>query len=217
MKYENRNRPIFSIMISIFLLAASAAAQTTIFTYQGKLSDAGTPPTGTYQMEFRLFDAVFGGAQIGAVITNNSVSVTEGVFTVNLNFGSTAFPGADRFLQISVRRNADEGFVTLNPRQQIASSPYSIRTLTAAQADPALNSNQLGGVPANQYLQTNGNGSGLTNLNAASITTGTLSNARLGQIPTANIADNAVTAPKIATGQVVKGVTVGATTLTDNV
>jgi Chaperone of endosialidase len=59
-------------------------------------------------------------------------------------------------------------------------------------------------VAASQYLQSNGNGSGLTNLNASSITTGTLANARLGQIPTANIADSAVTAPKIASGQVVK-------------
>lgn len=48
------------------------------------------------------------------------------------------------------------------------------------------------------------NGSGLTNLNATNISTGTLANARLGQIPTANIADGAVTAVKIANGEVVK-------------
>ncbi|HXM36419.1 MAG TPA: hypothetical protein VN920_14595 [Pyrinomonadaceae bacterium] len=58
-----------------------------------------------------------------------------------------------------------------------------------------------------------GDGSGLTNLNASKITTGTLNNARLGLIPTANIADSAVTAPKIATGQVVKNLN----GLTDNV
>jgi len=71
----------------------------------------------------------------------------------------------------------------------------------------------LGGIPANQYLQANGNGSGLTNLNASNITTGTLANARLGQIPTANIADSAVTSAKIAGGQVTKSVN----GLTDNV
>ncbi len=58
-----------------------------------------------------------------------------------------------------------------------------------------------------------GDGSGLTNLNASNISTGTLDNARLGLIPTANIADSAVTAPKIATGQVVKNLN----GLTDNV
>jgi hypothetical protein len=51
-----------------------------------------------------------------------------------------------------------------------------------------------------------GNGSGLTDLDAGNITTGTLANARLGLIPTANIADGAVTAAKIAPGQVVKSV-----------
>ncbi len=77
-------------------------------------------------------------------------------------------------------------------------------TGTVANATTAANATQLGGVAASQYLQTNGNGSGLTNLNASSITTGTLANARLGQIPTANIADSAVTSAKIAGGQVVK-------------
>ncbi len=70
----------------------------------------------------------------------------------------------------------------------------------------ATNATQLGGVAANQYLQTTGNGAGLTNLNASNITTGTLANARIGQLPTANIADGAVTAAKIPTGQVVKAV-----------
>lgn len=87
----------------------------------------------------------------------------------------------------------------------------------AVNATTATNSTQLGGIPASQYLQTNGNGSALTNLNASSITTGTLANARLGQIPTANIADGAVTSAKIASGQVVKTITSGAITLTDTV
>ena len=84
-------------------------------------------------MEFRLFGSPGGNDQIGGTITNPNVSVNQGVFTVNLDFdlGAAAFAGADRYLQIAVRRNAGESFVTLNPRQQITSSPYSIRTLSA--------------------------------------------------------------------------------------
>ena len=81
---------LISTVALFFFFAGTALPQTAVFTYQGKLTDTGTPPTGTYQMEFRLFDAV--GAQIGTLVTNNTVSVTEGVFTVNLNFGATAFP-----------------------------------------------------------------------------------------------------------------------------
>lgn len=41
----------------IFLCAVSISAQTTEFTYQGKLTDGGMPPTANYDMQFRLFDS----------------------------------------------------------------------------------------------------------------------------------------------------------------
>src|SRR2546422_11608008 len=40
------------------------------------------------------------GTQIGSTITKSTVMVTSGVFTVDLDFGSSAFPGAGRFLGI---------------------------------------------------------------------------------------------------------------------
>lgn len=228
-----------TLLLLLFTLCASAVvAQTSVFTYQGRLTDGGTAANGNYDLQFALFDSLAGGTQIGATQTSPNVLVSAGIFSVQLDFGASAFPGANRFLEIGARLTGAASFTTLAPRQPITSTPYAIRSSSAANADTAANANnatnatnavnattattatnatQLGGVAANQYVQTNGNGSGLTNLNATSITTGTLNNARLGLIPTANIADNAVTAPKIASGQVVKGVTVGATTLTDNV
>ncbi len=154
-------------------------------------------------MQFKLFDSLGGAGQIGSTIADVPVTVNQGVFSVKLDFGANALSGANRWLEIAVRHNSGESYTTLSPREQIASSPFSVRTLSAASADNALN---LGGVAANQYLQTTGSGSGLTNLNAGNVATGTLSNARLGQIPTANIADSAVTSAKIAGGQVVKSV-----------
>lgn len=154
LKKSNLQR-IFIGLIFVSLTAIAAFAQTTTFTYQWKLTDNGTPQA-IYQMEIRLFGSLGGADQISSPITNNNVAVNQGVFTVNLDFdlGAVAFPGADRFLQISVRRSTNESFVTLNPRQQITSSPYSIRTLSAAQADVALDSNKLGGVDASEYVTT---------------------------------------------------------------
>ena len=154
----------------LILCYLPAFAQTTIFTYQGKLTDNGTPQS-IYEMQFKLFGSAGGSDQIGGTITNPNVSVNQGVFTVNLDFGAGVFTGADRFLQISVRRNASESFVTLNPRQQITSSPYSIRTLSAAQADVALDSQKLGGVDANQYVTTSSVGNSFirNNLNPQQI------------------------------------------------
>ncbi len=144
---------IFSGLIFVWLTASAALAQNTAFTYQGKLTDSGTPQS-TYQMQFALYDALAGGAQLGATISNSAVDVNQGVFNVTLDFGANVFTGANRFLQISVRRNANEAYTVLSPREKIASAPYSIRTLNAAQADLALDANKLGGLEASEYVTT---------------------------------------------------------------
>jgi hypothetical protein len=137
-------------LLALFLgLAITASAQTTVFNYQGKLTDGGAAANGSFQMQFKLFDAVSGGTQIGATLADVPVTATNGVFSTKLDFGANALSGANRWLEIAVRRNAGENYVTLSPREQIASSPYAVRTLSAASADNALN---LGGVPASEYV-----------------------------------------------------------------
>ncbi|HEY6118345.1 MAG TPA: tail fiber domain-containing protein [Pyrinomonadaceae bacterium] len=139
-----------------FVTTQFIAAQTTIFTYQGKLTDGGTPANGSYDLQFTLWDALSGGTQqpqpSPITVTRNNVTISGGVFTVQLDFTVNAFPGADRFLEISVRPSGVGSFTILSPRQQINSTPYAIRTLSAVTAD---NATQLGGVPAAQYVQTN--------------------------------------------------------------
>lgn len=194
-----------SLLLLLFMFCASAVvAQTTAFSYQGRLTDGGAPANGTYDLQFTLYNA--SSTAIPSPLVREDVTVTNGIFTVQLDFGVSVFTnGQASTLEIGVRPGTATGaFTILSPRQPITATPYAIQTLNAS---------QLGGVDASQYLQTNGNGSGLTNLNAGNITTGTLNNARLGLIPTANIADSAVTAPKIASGQVVKSLN----TLKDNV
>lgn len=145
---------IFGLIVSLACFG-TAQAQTTAFTYQGKLTDNNLAANGAYQMQFALFDAASGGTQIGSTVTNSAVQITNGIFTVNLDFGANAFPGASRFLQISVFSPATNAFVTLTPRQQFTSAPYAIKSLNAVTADVATNTNNLGGIPANQFVQTN--------------------------------------------------------------
>jgi hypothetical protein len=198
---------VLVLLFAFLILSYNGSAQTTELTYQGQLQSSSAAANGTFDFEFVLFDA--GGTQIGPVVPRSGVPVANGIFSVNLDFGSS-FPGATRFLEIRVRQSGGGAFTTLAPRQPVTSAPYSVKSLNsenavnAANAATAANALSLGGVAANQYLQTNGSGSGLTNLSASSVTTGTLNNARLGQISTANIADSAVTGAKIAGGQVVK-------------
>lgn len=120
----------------IFAFAYIASAQTTTFTYQGRLTDASAQANGAYDLGFALFDAATSGAQIGAAQTRAAVNVSNGVFTVQLDFGANPFAsGANRFLEIAVKRPADAAFTTLTPRQQLTASPFSIQSLSATTAN----------------------------------------------------------------------------------
>jgi len=114
----------------------AVSAQTTSFTYQGKLSDSGSAANGNYDFQFMLYDALSSGTQQGTTLTLNGVAVTNGIFAVNLDFGAATFPGADRFLEISLKpAGSPGGYQQLLPRQQITATPYAIKSLNAAAAD----------------------------------------------------------------------------------
>src|SRR5262245_16557970 len=109
----------FSLLLSALILLLTinnAPAQGTAFTYQGKLTDSGNLANAAYDMQFKLFDALVNGNQIGATLTFDgtggnppAVSVSNGIFTVNLDFGSAALTGADRFLEINLRPAGNPG------------------------------------------------------------------------------------------------------------
>ncbi len=146
---------VFAFVFLLLLFQQTALSQVTALTYQGKLTDNGNPANGSYDLQFALFDNLTGGTQIGSTLTHAGTNVAAGIFTVQLDFGVSAFPGASRFLEIGVRPASTGSFTILSPRQRISSTPYAIRTVSAATADTATNSTQLGGVAASQYVQTN--------------------------------------------------------------
>jgi hypothetical protein len=92
----------------------------TSFTYQGRLNSGGTPANGSFNMTFTLFDAATGGTQIGAPVSISNVAVANGLFTVTLDFGATAFAGEERWLQIAVNGTS------LSPRQKLTATPYAL-------------------------------------------------------------------------------------------
>jgi len=130
------NIPLFFLFF--WFVASSAFAQGAAFTYQGKLSNGGTPATGSYDIQFLLFDTtdVGTGTQQGLTITNPSVQVSAGIFTVQLDFGPDAFDGTARYVEIGVRpTDSKDPYTTLSPRQPITATPYSIRSMNASSAD----------------------------------------------------------------------------------
>ena len=149
-----RKLRLFGFVILLFI-SPNVFSQTSAFTYQGQLADNGSAANGPFQMQFSTYDAVSGGSQIGSTITNNSVTVTGGIFTVQLDFSpATPFTsGADRWLEVAVKKPADATFTPLLPRQRITSSPYSLRTISASTAD-SLSANCVGCVTDAQVSNT---------------------------------------------------------------
>ena len=148
---------------ALLITATSTLAQTTSFTYQGKLADSSAPaPTnGQYDMQFRLWDnpSAGQGTPQSPTTTILGVPVSGGVFTVDLNFGQSIFStGGSLYLEISIRPAGNSGgYTSLAPRKSFTSAPYAIQSLkatNATNADIANDSNQLGGIAANQYVLT---------------------------------------------------------------
>ena len=164
-----RTPQILFACLLVFINAQLIVAQSTIFTYQGKLTDNGNPASGNYDLQFTLWDAVSGGTQqpqpSPITVTRNSVTVSGGVFTVQLDFTVNAFPGADRFLEISVRPAGVGPFTILSTRQQINSVPYAVRSNGAGTADSATNAAQLGGLSASGFIQNTNTQQGGANFN----------------------------------------------------
>ena len=114
-------------------LAASARAQLpagTSFTFQGRLEDGGSPATGSYDFEFRLFGAAAGGTQVGGTVARPGVAVAAGLFTVDLDFGAGVFTGDALWLEVAVRPAGTGAFTALSPRQRATGAPYAIHALS---------------------------------------------------------------------------------------
>jgi len=194
------------IIVICYLLSAIselALAQGTAFTYQGQLNDGANPANGSYDLRFAIYDAAGAGTQQGNLITNSATGVTNGLFTVTLDFGNQ-FAGAARWLEIAVRTNGNGAFTALAPRQALTPTPYSISAsylsglLPATQLSGQLPDINFGGTygatltfnnGANTYYGYNfyggnftGNGVGLYNLNATELLNGTVPLARLSGI-----------------------------------
>lgn len=173
--YKINVRSIFLVII-LALSSLAVLSQTTQFGYQGSIDNGGAPASGNYDFEFVLYDAVGGGNQIGAIVAINNVVVTNGIFSVNLDFGNQ-FPGANRYLEIRVRPTGQQGMTILSPRQLVNSSPYSIKSLNADNATNAANATNA----TNASNATNLNGQPATfYTNASNLTSGTIPVARLG-------------------------------------
>jgi N-acetylneuraminic acid mutarotase len=219
-----------SLAAALITATNTSLAQSSVFTYQGRLADNGLPANGTYDFQFGIYSAAELGTSLG-LLTNRPTEVSNGLFTVILDFGSGVFDGSARWLELGVRTNGSAGaYVLLSPRQELTATPYALR---AAQyggpvADGQLSSTVVSGAgAANAAAAANtpgaivkrdssgnfaagavtasslsGDGSNLSNLDASKLTAGTLADARLSANVALLNAPNTFTASNTFVGAV---------------
>ncbi len=120
---------VLAIVATLVPPVRGATPLGTAFTYQGQLKEGGIPANGEYDLQFRLFDAFSGGNQIGSVVQETDLTITNGMFTRRLDFGAGAFNGDARWLQISVARAFSGNYSVLSPRQPLSAAPYALFAL----------------------------------------------------------------------------------------
>ena len=152
-----RSRVIGLLTIAATLvLSAVAPAQTPLgaaFTYQGQLKQNGSPYSGSCDFIFILYNESLGGNQQGGILNPSAVAVSNGLFTVPLDFG-VVFTGDKRWLDIQVKCPAGSGSpVPLGPRQELTATPYAAYSYQAGSASSAP-WNGLTGVPSLQQRVT---------------------------------------------------------------
>jgi hypothetical protein len=160
----NKLVTIATLTLAAALLYANDAFASdvvpTTFTYQGVLKHAGNPVNDPVNLAFRLWDAESGGNQIGPELTLVGFTPDNGHITVDLDFGTGAFTGGSRWLEIWV------GGAPLSPRQPLMAAPYAMVAGNVPPKAVVGNFGGITGVGTLDSLDVSGNvGIGLTNPN----------------------------------------------------
>jgi len=129
---------LLMLAVLFFTVTVAPAQVPQTIKVQGFLNQNGSPANDTFTMSFTLYDAQFPGGVVVASVAPQSVSVTNGLYEVDLPLASSAFTGSSRYLEIAVNGEV------LTPRMQMASAPF------AYQAD------RLNGFEAADFVNTAG-------------------------------------------------------------
>jgi hypothetical protein len=153
---------LVAVLLNVGLLTAQSSTRkapaqepvSTAFTYQGQLKMSTGLVTDTCDFQFSLWEAASGGTQVSSTQVASSIPVVEGLFTVLVDFGDSAFMGEARWLGISVRCPAGTGgYTTLSPRQALTAAPYAL-ALPGLWTQPNPDSpNLIGGFQGNSTSQ----------------------------------------------------------------
>lgn len=120
------------LFVSLLLFAGSAPADPmgSAFTYQGQLTDAGSPASGAYDFQFALFASAAGGNAVDTVSVDD-LAVSGGLINASLDFTDAPYDGQALWLEVRVRAGTSSGsYTTLTPRQALNATPFAMYALS---------------------------------------------------------------------------------------
>ena len=167
-----------TVLCGLVATITPALGQGTAFTYQGQLNEAGAPANSRCDLTFTLYGATTGGNPVGAPQAVDNLAISNGLFTVTLDFGPGVFNGNPLWLEIAARPGATtNAFTILTPRQALTSVPYATFAagVNGSGVRGPLPPGSLSGAYGNPVSLVNpgnlfmGDGSGLTHLLAANL------------------------------------------------
>jgi len=156
-----------SLAIALSLVMGSSLAQApapeggwaeqtlagNAFSYQGYLTDGGSPANGLYDFAFSIYADAGGTQWVATAYSRNDVQVTDGLFTTTVDVTDAAYGdvhfylnGDARWLKIGVRPGASSGpYTYLTPLQPLTPTPYALALPGMNTVQNATSANVIGG------------------------------------------------------------------------
>lgn len=151
---------VVTLLISLALIGTASAqrngpqspqaATGSGFTYQGRLIKNGQPISDTCALSISLWDASSGDNFLNSN-TFTTVPISNGLFTVQIDYGASTFNGEERWIEMAVKCTGDANYITLSPRTKLTPTPYAMYAL----GNWALNGN--GGTGGTGFVGTTDN------------------------------------------------------------
>lgn len=170
-----RQRVVLGLIILLTTLTGQAAAQEpsapTAFIYEGPLADSsGNTLNGPYDFEFKLFDALSGGSQVGDTLRKDNLPVSAAQLRIELDFGPGVFTGPARYLEIGIRPiNSFGPYTVITPRRKLGAVPYALALPYFWTQPNATSPNLIGGYGGN-YVTPGVQGATISGGGAAAFT-----------------------------------------------
>ncbi len=120
---------IQTLLFTIFFISTSAFSITvgSGFSYQGQLTDGGSPANGNYDIIIDAYKLSSGGSVL-ATQSFIAVTVSNGLINIpQVDFGDALYNGDEVWLEVSVRATGGGAFIPLFPRQRMAAVPYAVQ------------------------------------------------------------------------------------------